>query len=197
MKCRKRKKTGIKAATNKSPKPSLSLGNECSSAGQPIWQVNHDFHIGHLTEENFHKAEEQIDASPAARNEKSHRWFRIVFSRIEDVGATGRRNLDTFMDQKLEGTPKASLQLAGRKVTRSEITNHWGTRLQWKVSRDGKEVAAVTAGVEPAFEHADTVPGKYEIVLQQFQYVSYAKDKDGKFTASKYVDISEPVTYTV
>ena len=101
------------------------------------------------------------------------------------------------MDQKLEGTPKASLQLAGRKVTRGEITNHWGTRLQWKVSRDGKEIATATAGVEPAFEHADTAPGKYEIVLQQFHYISYAKDKDGKFTASKYVDISEPVTYTI
>ncbi len=101
------------------------------------------------------------------------------------------------MDQKLEGTPKASLQLAGRKVTRSEITNHWGTRLQWKVSRDGKEIATVTAGVEPVFEHADTAPGKYEIVLQQFHYVGYAKDKDGKFTTSKYVDISGPVIYTV
>ena len=101
------------------------------------------------------------------------------------------------MDQKLEGTPKASLRLDGRKVTRSDVSNDWGTRLQWRVSRDGKEVAAVTAGIDPAFEHAAKTPGKYEIVLQQFQYVSYAKDKDGKFTASKYVDISEPVSYTV
>lgn len=101
------------------------------------------------------------------------------------------------MDQKLEGKPSASLRLDGRKVTRSEITNHWGTRLQWKVSRDGKEIATVTAGLEPVFEHADAAPGKYEIVLQQFNYVGYAKDKDGKFTTSKYVDISEPVTYTV
>ena len=62
MKNRKRKKSGIKAAAKKSPKASLSLGDECSIAGQPIWQLNHDFHIGHLTEENFHKAEELIDA---------------------------------------------------------------------------------------------------------------------------------------
>ena len=101
------------------------------------------------------------------------------------------------MDQKLEGTPKASLQLDGRKVTRSDVSNDWGTRLQWKVSRDGKEIAAVTAGLELAFEHADKSPGKYEIVLQQFQYVNYNKDKDGKFTASKYVDISAPASYTI
>ncbi len=101
------------------------------------------------------------------------------------------------MDQKLEGTPKASLRLEGRKVTRSDVANNWGTRLQWKVSRDGKEIATAFAGPDLAFEHADKTPGKYEIVLQQFQYVSYAKDKDGKFTASKYVDISEPVSYTI
>jgi hypothetical protein len=62
MKNRKRKKSGIKAAATKSPKPSLPLDAECSIAGQPIWQLNHDFHVGHLTEENFHKAEELIDA---------------------------------------------------------------------------------------------------------------------------------------
>ncbi|GDY23882.1 hypothetical protein LBMAG56_52290 [Verrucomicrobiota bacterium] len=101
------------------------------------------------------------------------------------------------MDQKLEGTPKATLQLAGRKITRSEITNHWGTRLQWRVSRDGKEIATPVCGPELTFEHPDKTPGKYEVVLQQFHYVSYAKDKDGKFTASKYINISEPVSYTI
>ena len=101
------------------------------------------------------------------------------------------------MDQKLEGTPKAILQLAGRKVTRSEVTNNWGTRLQWKISRDGKEVATAVAGLDTTFEHSDTAPGKYEVVLQQFQYLNYKKDKDGKFTESKYIDISEPVSYTI
>ena len=49
------------------------------------------------------------------------------------------------MDQKLEGTPKATLRLEGRKIIRSEVTNNWGTRLQWKISRDGKEIATVFA----------------------------------------------------
>ena len=101
------------------------------------------------------------------------------------------------MDQKLEGKPNAFLQLAGHKVTRTDVTGDWGTRLQWKVSRDGKEVATVFAGLELAFEHPETTPGKYEIVLQQFHYLNYKKDKDGKFTESKYVDISEPVSYTI
>ena len=101
------------------------------------------------------------------------------------------------MDQKLEGTPKATLQLSARKVTSSEITNHWGTRLQWRVSRDGKEIATVGAGIDLTFEHPETAPGKYEVVLQQFQYLNYKKDKDGKFTESKYINISEPVSYTI
>jgi len=101
------------------------------------------------------------------------------------------------MDQKLEGTPKATLQLDGHVVTRSEVTNHWGTRLQWLIKRDGKEVAAVVAGPDLTFEHTDTAPGRYEIVLQQFHYLNYKKDKDGKFTESKYINISDPVTYTL
>ena len=101
------------------------------------------------------------------------------------------------MDQKLEGKPKATLTLAERKVTRSEVTDDWGTRLQWKVIRNGKEIATVGAGLDLTFEHSETVPGKYEIVLQQFHYVNYKKDKDGKFTESKYINISEAVSYTI
>jgi hypothetical protein len=101
------------------------------------------------------------------------------------------------MDQKLEGTPKATLQLAGRAVTRSEVSNDWGTRLQWMISRDGKVIATVGAGLDLTFEHPDAAPGKYDIVLQQFHYVNYKKDKDGKFTESNYINISEPVSYTI
>jgi len=101
------------------------------------------------------------------------------------------------MDQKLEGSPKATLQLAGRAVTRSEVSNDWGTRLQWLISRDGKTIATMAAGLDLTFEHPDTAPGKYEIVLQQFHYVNYKKDKEGRFTESAYINISEPVSYTI
>ncbi len=101
------------------------------------------------------------------------------------------------MDQKLEGTPEATLKLDGRKVIRGEVTNNWGTRLQWKVSRDGKEIATVAAGLDPAFEFPDKAKGKYEVVLQQFKYLNYKKDKDGNYSESKYLDISKPVSYTL
>jgi len=101
------------------------------------------------------------------------------------------------MDQKLEGTPKATLRLAERAVTRSEVSNDWGTRLQWSISRDGKQIAIVGAGLDLTFEHPDTTPGKYEIVLQQFHYVNYKKDKEGQFAESKYINVSEPVAYTI
>lgn len=101
------------------------------------------------------------------------------------------------MDQKLEGTPKATLTIAGRTITRSDITNDWGTRLQWKISRDGKEVATLAAGIDPMLEISDTTPGKYQVVLQQFHYVNYKKSPDGNFIDSKYIDISEPVSYAV
>jgi len=101
------------------------------------------------------------------------------------------------MDQKLEGKPNAILRLDGRKVTRTDVSNDWGTRLQWRVMRDGKEVATVTAGLDLSFEHPEAGPGKYEVVLQQFHYLNYKKGADGKFIDSKYVDISEAVSYTV
>jgi hypothetical protein len=45
------------------------------------------------------------------------------------------------MDQKFEGTPKAEIRLEGRKVIRSDVENDWGSRLQWKISRDGEVIA--------------------------------------------------------
>ena len=47
------------------------------------------------------------------------------------------------MDQKFEGTPRAEIRLEGREVTRTEVKNDWGSRLQWQILRDGKEIAAV------------------------------------------------------
>ena len=101
------------------------------------------------------------------------------------------------MDQKFEGTPKAEIRLEGRKVVRGEVSNDWGSRLQWRVLRDGKEVAAVPARAAASYEHADKTPGKYEIVLQMWKYVDYRKDKSGNYVNSKYIDISNTVSYKV
>lgn len=101
------------------------------------------------------------------------------------------------MDQKFEGTPKAELSLSGRKVTRTDVTNDWGSLAQWKVSRDGKQIVTLPARMEHTYECPAKEPGKYEVVLQMFKYLNYKKDKDGNFTESKFIDISNTVTYTI
>ena len=101
------------------------------------------------------------------------------------------------MDQVFEGTPTAELRLEGRKVIRSDVTNDWGSRLQWQIKLDGQVIATPLARVERSYEHPDSTPGQYEIVLQLFKYDGYQKDKDGNFTKSKFVDISNAVTYKI
>ncbi|MDP6447176.1 MAG: hypothetical protein QGG36_29455 [Pirellulaceae bacterium] len=100
------------------------------------------------------------------------------------------------MDQKFEGEPKAEIKLTGRQVTRSDVTNDWGLRLQWQIKRDGEVIAAPLARVEKTYEHADKTAGKYEVVLQMWKYINYKK-KDGEFTESKFIDISNTVSYTI
>src|SRR5688500_5653442 len=101
------------------------------------------------------------------------------------------------MEQKFEVDPKAEIRLEGRKVIRSDVANDWGLRLQWEVRRDGQVIATPAARAEPSYEHADATPGKYEVVLQMWKYVNYKKDGKGEFTDSKFVEISNKVSYTI
>lgn len=101
------------------------------------------------------------------------------------------------MDQVFEGEPKAEVRLEGRKVVRSDVTNDWGSRLQWQVKRNGEVIATPPARAENSYEHPDATPGDYEIVLQLFKYEGYQKDKEGNYTKSKFVDISGPVSYKI
>lgn len=101
------------------------------------------------------------------------------------------------MDQKFEGTPKADLRLEGRTVIRSAVRNDWGSQLLWEVRRNGDVVTTANARLGESFELAESTPGKYDIVLRMFHYVNYAKDAAGKFTQSKFVDVSDPVTITI
>lgn len=101
------------------------------------------------------------------------------------------------MEQKYEGNPTAEIRLEGRRVVRSDVTGDWGLRLQWEVKRDGKVVATPNARGDISYEHADMTPGNYEIVLQMWKYVDYKKDAQGEFTNSKFVEVSNKVTYTV
>jgi hypothetical protein len=96
------------------------------------------------------------------------------------------------MDQVFEGTPKAEIRLEGRKVIRGEVSNDWGSRLQWKISHDGKVVATPPARAEISYVHADETPGAYEIVLEMWKYEGYQKGGRGK-----YVEISNKVDYRI
>ena len=101
------------------------------------------------------------------------------------------------MEQKFDATPKAELRLRGRTVTRSEVANDWGLQLRWVVKRDGKVIATPPARAEDTYTHPDAAPGKYEITLEMFKYVNYMKDAQGEFTISKFVEISNVVSYTI
>lgn len=99
------------------------------------------------------------------------------------------------MDQKFEGTPQAELRVEGRKVIRTDVVNDWGLRLQWKITRDGKVVETPSARASEIYE--PTEPGKYEVVLQMWKYVSYKKNAQREFVDSKYVDVSNVVSFTI
>jgi hypothetical protein len=101
------------------------------------------------------------------------------------------------MEQKYDTPPRAEIRLDGRKVIRGDVTNDWGLRLQWEIRRDGKVIATPPARAETAYEHPDATPGKYEIVLQSWKYVDYKKGPDGEFLNSKFVEISNKVSYTI
>lgn len=103
------------------------------------------------------------------------------------------------MEQVFEGTPKAVLEIDGHIVTHGSITEDWGSRMQWKVMRDGKQVATVIARrTEKTYELTEKTPGKYDVILQMFKYVNYKKTgAGGEYVDSKYVDISNAVTVTV
>jgi hypothetical protein len=101
------------------------------------------------------------------------------------------------MEQKFEGTPRAEIRLDGRRVVRGEVANDWGSLLQWVVRKNGQVVATVPARAETGYQHPDATPGTYEIGLQMWKYVNYAKDTKGEFTVSKFVDVSDKVTYKI
>ncbi len=100
------------------------------------------------------------------------------------------------MDQKFEGDPKAEIRLEGQKLIRSDVTHDWGLRLQWQIKRDGKVIATPPARADASYEHPEKTPGKYEVVLQMWKYVNYKK-KDGEFIESKFIDISNAVSYSI
>ena len=101
------------------------------------------------------------------------------------------------MEQKFEAPPQAEIRLEGRKVVRGDVVNDWGLLLQWEIRRDGKVLAVKPARADVSYEHPDATPGKYEIVLQTWKYVDYKKTPAGEFVNSKFIEISNKVSYVI
>ena len=101
------------------------------------------------------------------------------------------------MDQKFEGVPQAEIRLDGNRLIRGHVSNDWGLRLQWQIARGEETVATPLARVHLEHELGKLDPGTYQAVLQMWKYVNYLKDKDGEFTVSKYVDISNRLAFEV
>ncbi len=102
-----------------------------------------------------------------------------------------------IMEQRFEGNPQAAIRLEGRRLIRGDVSNDWGLRLQWEIKRNGQVVATPNARADLSHDLVDTAPGTYEIVLQMWRYVNYAKNPQGEFTASRFIDISNRVTFTI
>ena len=88
-------------------------------------------------------------------------------------------------------TPAAVIKLDGHTVSRGPVANDWGTRLQWKILRDGKEIATPNARAFPNYTHADATPGQYEVVLETWRHDGYKGNKG----VGEYVVISNKVTF--
>ena len=101
------------------------------------------------------------------------------------------------MEQRFDVSPRAEIRLEGRKVIRGDVANDWGLRLQWEIRRDGQVIATPAARASLEYEHADSAPGAYEITLQMWKYVNYQKNPAGEFTASRFIDISDKVSYRI
>ena len=88
--------------------------------------------------------------------------------------------------------PATEIRLAGKTVFRGHVRNDYGSRLHWKVLRDGVEVATPEARTNSEYTHADAMPGLYEIVLETWKHEGYQSKSLGK-----YIEISNKVSYRV
>lgn len=88
--------------------------------------------------------------------------------------------------------PATEITLVGRTVSRNHIRNDYGSRVHWKVTRDGVEIATVEARTNAEYTCTETTPGLYEIVLETWKHEGYQSKSLGKF-----IEISNKVNYRV
>lgn len=88
--------------------------------------------------------------------------------------------------------PTAEIRLEGRTLVRSHVQNDWGSRLHWKILRNGAEVATPEARTSSSYTFQETIPGSYEVVLETWQHEGYQSKALGQ-----YIEISNRVAVTV
>ncbi len=101
------------------------------------------------------------------------------------------------MEQKFEGSPKSDIRIEGNKLIRSEVSDDWGSLLRWVITQDGKEISMHNARPDLSYAHKIVNKGKYEVVLHMWKYVDYKKDAKGEFINSKFVEVSNKITFTI
>jgi hypothetical protein len=89
--------------------------------------------------------------------------------------------------------PQATLKIEGTKVTRSAVTEDPGFRLQYRFTKDGKDLPVINARANPSVDLPHKEPGKYTVVLEAF-YPTY---KPGKQQRGQFKPISNSFTYRV
>lgn len=98
------------------------------------------------------------------------------------------------LDVKPHLKPLATLKLEGNRLTRTDLADDPGFRLQYHIKRaDGKTVSTVEARSTPAVELEAKTAGTYSVVLELF-YPAY---KGGTGQKGEFKPVSNVLTYKV
>ena len=88
-------------------------------------------------------------------------------------------------------------RLNGQGMIFMPAAGFYGNAGTGSLSTSWQVIATPNARPEFSYEHADATPGTYEIVLQMWKYIDYRKNPDGEFVNSRFIDVSNKVTYTI
>lgn len=115
-------------------------------------------------------------------------WLCVVVS-AGSVNAQPTYKLDVKPNLK----PEARLQLAGIKLSRSEVRDDPGFRLQYHFKKNNATVSAVEARSNPALDLPMQEAGVYSVALELF----YPNYKGGTAQKGEFKPISNVLTYKV
>jgi hypothetical protein len=94
---------------------------------------------------------------------------------------------------KPDTKPLATLKLEGAKLTRSELDDDPGFRMQYHFKKDGKTLDTVEARGNPTLDVPHKEAGMYTVVLELF----YPEFKGGNVQKGGFRPVSDVLTYKV